>query len=249
MSGQRLAGRVIAITGASRGMGRVFARRLSAEGARVALIARPSFALDEAAGELPGSLKVPCDLARPAEIRTAFVAIASQAGKLDALINNAAICLLHRIEEATDDEIEREAATNLSGPALCIREAIPLLRQAGGGDIVNITSESVRLPFPYLTFYAATKAGLETLSAGLRAELRSDHIRVTILRSGHVSGGSIGATWEPGRAADFVDAITRSGHKAFAGEAIAPETTAGMLVELLCLPREANIDLMELRAI
>lgn len=248
MSG-KLAGKVVAVTGASRGMGSVFARTLDAEGADVVLLARPSDALEAMAAALPRSLKLACNVADAGQVKAAFAAVRARYGKLDALINNAAICLLHRLEEATDEELSREAETNLVGPALCMREAIPLLRAAGGGDIVNVTSESVRLPFPFLTFYAATKAGLETLSTGLRAELRPDRIRVTVLRSGHVAGGNIGASWSQERTARFFETIKESGHLAFTGEAISPETTANMLIELLRLPREANIDLIELRAI
>lgn len=244
----RLANKVIAVTGASRGMGAVFARALQAEGGAVVLMARASEALDAVAAEIPGAFMAPCDVTRPEDVRSAFAAVNARFGRLDALVNNAAICLLHRIEEATDDELVREAATNLVGPALCIREAVPLLRRAGGGDIVNVSSESVRLPFPYLSYYAATKAGLETLSTGLRAELRPDRIRITILRSGHVAGGNIGAGWDPARTAEFYKTITESGHLAFSGEAMSPETMGGMLVEVLCLPDEANVDLIEVRA-
>jgi meso-butanediol dehydrogenase / (S,S)-butanediol dehydrogenase / diacetyl reductase len=246
---RRLSGKVVAVTGASRGMGSVFARTLDGHGAEVVLLARPSEALDAMAAALPRAQKLACDVAAADQVKAAFAEIKTRHGRLDALINNAAICLLHRLEEATDEELSREAATNLVGPALCMREAIALLRAAGGGDIVNVTSESVRLPFPFLTFYAATKAGLETLSAGLRAELRPDRVRVTVLRSGHVAGGNIGASWTQERMARFFETIKESGHLAFSGEAISPETTANMLVELLCLPREANVDLIELRAI
>lgn len=244
----RLKDKVIAVTGASRGLGSVFARTLHHHGARVVLMARGSDALDAIGDDLPDALTLACDVTDPADVRAAFAAIEKRFGRLDGLVNNAAICLLHRIDEMTDEELTREVATNLIGPALCMREAVPLMRKSGGGDIVNVSSESVRLPFPYLSVYAATKAGLETLSAGLRAELRPDHIRVSVLRSGHVAGGAIGAGWDPERAAAFYRTIAESGHLAFAGEAMRPETLAGVLVEMLCLPAEANIDLVEVRA-
>lgn len=244
----RLAGKVVAVTGASRGMGRIFAQTLSGEGADVVLLARASDALDETAAALPGALKLVCDVGDAGDVRRAFAAIGQRFERLDGLINNAAVCMLHRLEEASDEELFAEARTNLIGPALAMREAVPLMRAAGGGDIVNVSSESVRLPFPYLAFYAATKAGLEALSAGLRAELRPDRIRVTVLRSGHVAGGNLGASWPQERMAAFFKTIKQSGHAAFAGDAIAPETSAGMLIELLCLPKEACIDLIELRA-
>jgi meso-butanediol dehydrogenase/(S,S)-butanediol dehydrogenase/diacetyl reductase len=243
-----LAGRVIAITGASRGMGLRFARALAVEGVKVVLLARPSSALDAAAEEIAGSLALPCDVGNPDDVRKAFAVIGERYGKLNALINNAAACLLHKIEESTDEEIRTELDANLAGPLYCIREAIPLLRASGAGDIVNISSESVRVPFPYLTLYAATKAGLEMLSDGLRSELQPDGIRVTILRSGHVAESSLGLSWDPERAGAFANMLQTSGLVAFTGSGVAPETMAAMLVQLLRLPREAILSLVELRA-
>jgi NAD(P)-dependent dehydrogenase (short-subunit alcohol dehydrogenase family) len=244
-----LTGRIYAITGGSKGMGLRFARALTADGAKVILLARPSKELDAAAAEIPGAMAIPCDVGSSADVRKAFAAIGERFGKLDGLINNAAACLVHKIEEASDEEIHAQVNANLIGPLLCIRSAIPLLRASGAGDIVNISSESVRTAFPYLTLYAATKAGLENLSAGLRAELRPDKIRVTVLRSGSVSGSSIGGGWDPERAQAFMAAMVESGCAAFTGTAVKPETMADMLVQVLRLPREANLDMVELRAI
>ena len=245
---EALDGRIFAVTGASRGMGLRFARALAAEGAHVVLLARASEALDQAAGDMPNALALACDVGDPDAVRAAFRAIETRHGRLHGLINNAASCLLHKIEGSTDAEVRGEIDVNLAGPIYCIREAIPLLRAAGGGDIVNVSSESVHLPFPYLSLYAATKAGLETLSRGLRSELKPDGIRVTVLRSGHVAESSLGRTWDPARAQDFRETIIASGHAAFAGGAVAPETMAAMLVQMLRLPREANLDLVEMRA-
>ncbi len=243
-----LNGRAFAITGASRGMGLRFARALAAEGAKIALIARPSNALDAAAKEIVGSIAAPCDVTSSSAVRGAFAAIEREFGCLHGLINNAGACLIHKVAQSTDEEFRQEIDTNLTGPLFCIREAIPLLKASGGGDIVNVSSESVRLPFPYLTVYAATKAALETLSHGLRAELRPDGIRVTILRSGHVADSSLGASWDPKRTEAFYATAQASGRLQFSGEAVAPETMALMLVQMLKLPREANLDLIELRA-
>jgi meso-butanediol dehydrogenase/(S,S)-butanediol dehydrogenase/diacetyl reductase len=243
---ESLDGRVYAITGGSRGMGLRFARALSAEGAKVALLARPSAELEAAARELPDALAVPCDVGDSAEVKAAFAAIGRRYGQLNGLINNAAACLLHKIEESTDLEIKTEIDANLAGPIYCIREAVPLLRASGGGDIVNVSSETVRLPYPYLALYGATKAALENLSQSLRLELRPDGIRVTVLRSGQVSGSSLGSTWSPERAQAFMAEIQALGQAPVAP--VAPETMAAMLVQMLRLPREANLDLVELRA-
>lgn len=246
---ESLAGKIFAITGASKGMGLRFARALAREGAKLALLARPSPELDAAGRELAGALALPCNVGNPDEVRTAFAAIAERYGQLNGLINNAAACLPHKIEDSTDAEIWTEINTNLAGPLFCTREAIPLLRASGAGDIVNVSSESVHFPMPFLTLYAATKAGLENLSRGLRTELRADGIRVTVLRSGSVAESSIGASWDPERAQTFMASMHESGAMAHVGAAVAPETMAAMLVQMLRLPREAHLDLVELRAI
>ena len=99
-------------------------------------------------------------------MRRAFRIIAGQHGKLDALINNAGACLIHKIEDTTDQEIATEIGANLQGPIHCIREAIPLLRAAGGGDIINVSSESVLAPIPYLTLYADCASSLSLTRSG-----------------------------------------------------------------------------------
>lgn len=241
---QSLAGRVYAVTGASKGMGLRFARALAQEGAKVVLLARASDALTAAGGEIPEAMAVPCDIGRPDAVRAAFAAIRERHGRLHGLVNNAAACLLHKAEGSTDEEIRTEIDTNLAGPLFCIREAIPLLKAAGGGDIVNVSSESVHLPFPFLTLYAATKAGLEMLSQGLREELKPDGIRVSILRSGQVAETSLNLGWDPQRTQAFMGTIRATG---FPNAAVAPETMAAMLVQMLRLPREAIIDIMEMR--
>lgn len=248
MTSIELAGRVALVTGASRGIGLRIARALVDAGCKVALLARPSDALDAASAEMPQALKVACDITSPDEVRAAVDAVHTHFGRIDILINNAALCLLQPIAEARDADILAEIQTNLAGPVYLIRDVIPHMRKLGGGDIISISSESVRLPFPYLSLYAATKAGLETLSAGLRAELKPDGIRVMVLRSGHVSGGNLGAAWRPELIGPFQAAIEASGHKAFAGDPIEPEVTAETIIRMLSLPREAAIDLLELRA-
>lgn len=243
-----LAGRVAVVTGASRGLGRVLAQALSAAGALTAPLARPSDALDRMAHSDPGLLALPCDVTDPAQVEAAFARVAERLGPPDILVNNAAVCQLHRIEEASEADVVREVSTNLLGPLWCARAAIPHMRRAGRGDIVNISSESVRLPFPYLSLYAATKAGLETLSEGLRNELRGEAIRVTVLRSGNVAGGELARHWTIERQAAFFAAIQASGRAAFAGAAMAPQAVARALLAALLLPQDAGADLIEVRA-
>lgn len=243
-----LEGRKGIVTGASRGMGRQFIASLVARGARVACLARPSADLDGLSDEF-GDAVVPvaCDVADPVSVTAAVDAAAAALGRVDFLVNNAAIFHPFKLEHARDDQITSHLAVNLAGPAYCMRAAIPHLR-ASRGQIISISSESVRMPFPYLSIYAATKAGLETLSAAMRDELREDGIRVTVLRSGSVEGGTGGREWDPDVAQAFFQTITRTGHAAFTGRAASQQSMADALISVLSLPADINVDLIEVRA-
>ena len=99
-----------------------------------------------------------------------------------------------------------------------------------------------------LALYAATKAAVETLSEGLRDELRSDGIRVGVLRSGSVAGGTGGAAWSDRTRDAFYRKIVSTGHAAMSGAPASPESMACALVATLALPRDISIDLIEVRA-
>lgn len=245
----QLEGRRAVVTGASRGMGRRMAEALVREGATVALMARPSEQLDsiaEALGEK--ALVAPCDLADPLAVNAAFARVASAWGELDILVNNAGALSLGSIEAATDEQIARQVGVNLMGPIYTARAAIPLLRRSGRGDIVNVSSESVKMPIPYLSIYAAAKAGLEVFTAGLRSELRSDLIRVTALRSGYVAESELGREWDPVVTKAWRRTVRETGHLQLSGTQPAPpEAMAAALVHVLTLPRDITVDLLEVR--
>jgi meso-butanediol dehydrogenase/(S,S)-butanediol dehydrogenase/diacetyl reductase len=245
----RLAGKVAVITGASRGLGRSLSEAFAAEGAQVAMLARGVETLTEAAGEIgAGAIPIPCDIGDPNSVRAAFAEIVLRCGGVDILINNAAIANPRLIEEADDTLAQREVAANILGPVYCCRSAIASMRQRGGGDIINLTSESVRNPYPYLSLYAATKSALETLSIGLRTELKGSGIRVTVFRSGRVKT-SFSADWDPAMTQRARTAARETGYYTFAGEAISPEIPAKSILDLVLMDRRANVDLLELRSI
>jgi NAD(P)-dependent dehydrogenase (short-subunit alcohol dehydrogenase family) len=184
----RLKGRVAVVTGASHGLGVTIAHRLIGEGAEVVLMARTRDKLEAVAAQLgDGALAVQCDISDPDAVRAAFGDIAKRHGRVDLLVNNAGLIGMSLLEEADDGWILDQVATNLIGPILCTRSAIPLLREAGGGDIINISSRSVELARPYLSVYAATKGGLEVFSRTMAAELRPVGIRVCAIRVGPIA--------------------------------------------------------------
>lgn len=245
---EQLAGKVVIVTGASKGMGRHFAAALVAAGARVAALARPSAELDSLAAEHGDKvLALPCDMTDSAAVNAAVKAAATHFGRIDVLVNNAAVYHPFAFESGSDAIIRQHVEVNVLGVAWPIRAAIPHLRQTQG-QIVSISSESVEMPFPMLALYAATKAAVETLSEGLRAELRSDGIRVSVLRSGSVSGGSGGQAWSEETRQAFFKKIVETGHAAMSGTPATPESMASALVAILSLPRDVSVDLIELRA-
>lgn len=243
-------GKTVIVTGASRGIGRVAAATLAANGAHVILLARASAELDAACAQIGrAATAIATDVSDPDSVRAAFGAVADRFGKIDVLVNNAAICRPYLVAQAHDADILAEVSVNLIGPILCARAAIPLLIAAGGGDIVNVSSESVRMPFPHLTVYTATKAGLEAFSAGLRAELRPHGTRVTTMRLGNVVETSIARNWTAENAASLAGALRHSGHIEFTGKGGSAATVAQALLNLLSLPRDFNTDLIELRSL
>ncbi len=247
---ESLLGKYAVVTGGSRGIGQVFARALAAEGARVAVLARQSADLLATAAMLGNhAIAIACDISDPGSVRKAFSQIAETFDHIDIVVCNAGIATLQKIETATDNDIQREFATNLLGPIYCTREAIPQLRKSQGGDILYVSSESVRMPLPYLGPYAASKAGLETFATAMRSELRDEAIRVTILRSGSVEGGGMTAGWNPTLKQEFFAMIEKTGHAAMIGrQAASKASVAEVLLKILTLPRDVNIDLVEVRA-
>lgn len=240
-----LDGRVALVTGASKGMGRVFVEAMASAGMNVAAVARESPELSSLAGS--NVFPVAADVTDPRAIEAAITAAVDRFGRLDVLLANAAIYHPFAFECATDEDIRGHFDVNVMGVSWAIRAAIPHLR-ATEGQIVTISSESVRMPFPMLATYAASKAALETLCLGLREELRSDNIRMTVLRSGSVQGGSGAANWNPEISEAFFRKIVSTGHAAMSGESASPESMAKALLAVLSLPPDISVDLIEVRA-
>lgn len=245
---EQLVGKVAVVTGASKGMGRHFVAALAGAGMTVACLARPSSEFDTLSAEFGDAvLPLACDVTDPAAVTAAIEHTAAALGRIDLLVNNAAIYHPFAFDEASDAIIRQHLEINVLGVAWAIRAAIPHLR-ATRGQIVSISSESVRMPFPMLALYAASKAAVETLSEGLREELRSDGIRVSVLRSGSVSGGSGGDSWSDETKQKFYTKIVETGHAAMSGSPATPQSMASALLAMVSLPRDVSVDLIELRA-
>ncbi len=243
-----LAGKVAIVTGASKGMGRHFVNILAGAGVQVAALARPSDALAALQRDAGSDvLALACDVSDSAQVAEAVADCVARFGRLDLLVNNAAVFHPFLLEEASDEDVTRHLDINIRGTMWMTRAAIPHLRQTQG-HIVSISSESVRTPFPMLATYAATKAAVEAFSAGLRDELRSEGIRVTVLRSGSVAGGSGSAGWSEATAHAFYKKILETGHAHISGEPASPESMAQALLAVVSLPADVSADLIEVRS-
>jgi len=240
-----LAGATAVVTGASRGIGFAIARSLVGRGAHVALFARNRERLEAAAAELGSSaLPVAVDVGDPASVRAGFARVHEARGGLDVLVNNAGIAGLGRIEDITDDDLRREIDTNLLGAVHCSRAAIPLLRAAGGGDIVNVSSSSVADPYPYLSIYAATKAALEMFSVALRREVKADGTRVIVMRLGP-SWTTFNEAWDAGAAEKAFAVWQEQGYAGWDGS-MDPEIAGESVARALELPPQAGMDYFEI---
>jgi meso-butanediol dehydrogenase / (S,S)-butanediol dehydrogenase / diacetyl reductase len=254
-SGQ-LAGKVAVVTGSTSGSGRAIARRFVAEGADVVLLARGEARLREEAEALgPRALGIVTDVGDVESVRAAFATIADRFGKLDVLVNNAAVYRPCFVAELSDLDIERQVHTNFLGPVYTVRAAIPLLRAAGGGDIVNTSSESTLDPFPMLSMYTSTKAALETFSRTLMTEVLNDDIRVTVVVQGtaYDGEGSTDWSWDPEHSQTAFELWTERGYLAkvqgrtgSSGQSV--EDVADVHLYIVTRPRGQKLDTVYVRS-
>jgi NAD(P)-dependent dehydrogenase (short-subunit alcohol dehydrogenase family) len=202
--------KVALVTGAARGIGLATAKRFLVEGWRVALLdiegelqQRAVAALDDP----DNTLALTCDVSDAAGVAAAMAAIASRFGRLDALVNNAGVAVFAPVLETSDADWNRIMAVNLTGPFLCTKAAAPLMREHGGGAIVNITSISAVRASTLRSAYGSSKAGLAHLTKQLAVELASLGIRVNGVAPGPVETAMAKAVHTPEIRADYHDAI------------------------------------------
>jgi NAD(P)-dependent dehydrogenase (short-subunit alcohol dehydrogenase family) len=249
---QRLNQKRIVLTGAGRGLGQQLAVRLAREGANVLVLGRrmskleQTIELAEQAGVGSRLLARCCDVGVADQVEAIFAEVKELWGGLDALINNAAIYDFFQVHEADYARIKASVDANLLGPLFCIRGATPLLIAAGGGEIINVSSESVRNPYAFLSVYAATKAGLENLSQGLKQELRPHGVRIGAIRLGTMADENREVLMDAEQMQRFMQA--NIGALQSAGGEMSYDTVVQVIVDMLCLPRDATLDLVELRA-
>lgn len=187
------AGRVVVITGGSRGLGLILARLFSDEGAKLALLARDDNELQRAKSELSGSgaevLTIDCDVTNSASLQQAIEQVAAHYGSLDVLVNNAGAIEVGPMEHMSESDFRKLMDLHCWATLYATRAALPHLEKSGG-RIVNIASLGGLIPVPHLSAYNVSKFALVGLSGSLRAELAKDGVLVTTVCPGTLRTGS-----------------------------------------------------------
>jgi NADP-dependent 3-hydroxy acid dehydrogenase YdfG len=239
---QILNGRVVAVTGASSGIGQATARHLSALGARVVIGARRIDRLEQLAAELRDTggqvtaqaLDV-CDLAS----FEAFVAAAASAhGRIDVLVNNAGVMPLSNLGALRVDEWMRTIDVNLRGVLNGIAAALPRMKRQSHGHFVNIASIGAHRAYPGAAVYCASKFAVWAISDALRQEELEGDIRVTTISPGTTAS----------ELADHItDAAAAEAMKVFRAVTIEPDAVARAIAFALAQPQEVDVSEIVIR--
>jgi len=202
--------KVVLITGAARGIGYATARRFLAEGWRVALLDIDSETLmrnHRALAAPETTLALECDVSDGDAVADAVSETVARFGRIDALVNNAGIAIFKPILETTLADWSRVMAVNLTGAFICTQAVAPLMREQGGGSIVNITSISSLRASTLRVAYGTSKAGLAHLTKQQAVELSALGIRVNAIAPGPVDTAMAKAVHTPQIRADYHDVI------------------------------------------
>jgi NAD(P)-dependent dehydrogenase (short-subunit alcohol dehydrogenase family) len=186
-----LEGRAALVTGGATGIGRVIAQSLAREGCRVAVnYVGPPQAAEETVRELRAlgvaALALKADVRRAGEVQSMMDVAAETFGKLDVLVNNAAVQTDGAFLDVKEDDWDLVIDTNLKGTFLCTQAAARHMIASGGGSIVNIGSGSNFVPFPTLVAYTASKGGIEMLTKVASLSLAPHQVRVNCVAPGAI---------------------------------------------------------------
>ena len=183
--------KIALVTGASQGIGRDTALTLAQAGAKVAVAARNEEKLATLVSEIEAAggaaLAVKMDVADAEQVKAGFKQVIEKFGKLDILVNNAGILIRKGIEETTEDDWDRIMAVNVKGVFMGTKYALPALRQAGGGSIINISSTAGLVGSPYgSAAYTATKGAVRLFTKATATQHAKDKIRCNSVHPGPI---------------------------------------------------------------
>jgi hypothetical protein len=186
--------KTVIITGGSEGVGAATARMFAEAGANLMLVARDKKNLDAIAQELRSKTKVEVfamDVSDAEACVDVFKKAAFEFGRVDVLVNNAGYHTRGPVEEIDPADLGKMIDVNLKAPIMLSRIALPYLREAGGGAIINVGSLAGRAPIPGSAGYAASKAGLRSFTYALGSELADSNIKLAVVSPGPLDTGFI----------------------------------------------------------
>ncbi len=207
-------GQRVLVTAGAGGIGKAIATTFADAGARVHICDVDQTALASFSKERPDISASIADVSDVAQVDALFETVKRQLGGLDVLVNNAGIAgPTGRIEDIAIADWERCIAVDLNGLYYCTRLAMPMIKAAGGGSIINLSSAAGRLGFPLRSPYAAAKWAVVGLTASLAIEAGQDGVRVNCIQPGFVHTEATGNSFSPALADDLVarSALRRSG--------------------------------------
>lgn len=185
----RLSGKSAIVTGGAQGIGAAIVRRYVDEGARVALLDKTYGAIEAALEALPRGSNVrafECDVSIAADVDEFYRSISGWLGAPQIVVNNAGTAISGGLEEMSEAEWDHLFAVNVKSIYLVTRRAIPMMRAAGGGSVINMASESAFIGFPMHPAYCASKAAVVHLSRSMATRYAPDGIRVNALCPGTI---------------------------------------------------------------
>ena len=190
MTKQSTSNKVVIVTGASSGIGEATARRFAEAGYAVVLAARRKDLLDQIASKIEAAggraLAVPTDLSDAGQTTALVQRSLAAFGRVDVLVNNAGYGPPFALEQLDRESLRHVFDVNLLSGMQLISELTPIKREQGGGRVVNVSSLSRHVGAPFVSAYAATKGGMEAMSACLRIELAPWNIEVTVVVPGFI---------------------------------------------------------------
>jgi NAD(P)-dependent dehydrogenase (short-subunit alcohol dehydrogenase family) len=173
--------KVVIITGASSGIGLACARLFAKNGAKLALVSRPGEKPEKLAEELLGAAAFSCDMTKTFEVKNMIQKVRAHFGRIDVLVNNAGQGYDAPVEKMDIDVLRYIFALTVVGPTVAMQEAIPIMKEQGGGVILNVSSGTALMNLPEMAAYASMKVALAKISLTARADLKNDNITVCVI--------------------------------------------------------------------
>jgi short-subunit dehydrogenase len=243
-------GKVVVVTGASMGIGEAIAKLFVDEGASVVFLSRDvsrGEAARQRVGHAERTLALACDVRSREDIDRVLAQTLAKFGRLDVWVNNAGIGIRDLVAEMDMAACRELFETNFFGAVTCLQAAVPAMRKAGGGTIINISSVAGHVPVPYMGAYSATKFALNAIGKAARVELKRDNIKVLTVCPGYVQTdfgthlvtnkvGNIRPQSVKGISVERVARATYDGYRKRKREVIVPWTMIPMIKLYQLLP-------------